>query len=236
MNSARVRFAPSPTGELHIGNLRTAVFNWLYARGREGVFILRIEDTDQSRSTQDSERSIIEDLRWLGLNWDEGPEIDGPCAPYRQSERKGIYQIYADKLLAENKAYYCFCTAGELDEKKKLFIKKGIQPRYDGHCRDLKEQDQRRLAEEGRKPVIRFRIGQRQVEFVDLVRGLVTFNAEQIGDFVIIRSDGMASYNFCATVDDALMRIDCVIRGEDHLSNTPRQILILESFGLSVPS
>jgi glutamyl-tRNA synthetase len=236
MSSIRVRFAPSPTGELHIGNVRTAIFNWLFARRQGGTFILRIEDTDAERSTAESERSIREDLRWLGLSYDEGPEMGGPFAPYRQSERKHIYLEYAERLLQTGDAYPCWCTEAELEEKKKLFIKKGVQPRYDGQCRKLSKEEQERLAAEGRKPALRFKIQQREVSFIDLVRDRVSFNCDLIGDFIIIRSDGMASYNFSASVDDALMRIDHVFRGEDHLSNTPRQILILRALGFSPPA
>lgn len=236
MSSFRVRFAPSPTGELHIGNVRTAIFNWLFARRHEGTFILRIEDTDAERSTAESERSIREDLRWLGLNYDEGPEVGGPFAPYYQSQRKHIYLEYADLLLKSGNAYPCFCTEEELEEKKKLFIKKGVQPRYDGQCRNLSKAEQENLAAKGRKPATRFKIQQREISFTDLVRGRVSFNCDLIGDFIIVRSDGMASYNFSASVDDALMRIDHVFRGEDHLSNTPRQILILQALGFSPPT
>lgn len=231
----RVRFAPSPTGDLHVGNVRTAVFNWLFAKNHGGAFILRIEDTDVERSTVESETSLIDDLNWLGLDYDEGPGVGGPYAPYRQSERKNIYQEYADRLVAEGKAYPCFCTETELEEKKKLFIKKKVPPRYDGKCRDLAEDERIRLAGEGREPAIRFKIQQDQVRFQDMVRGDVSFNCNLIGDFIIVRSGGMASYNFCVAVDDALMRISHVLRGEDHLSNTPRQILILEALGLPVP-
>lgn len=236
MPAVRVRFAPSPTGDLHIGNARTAIFNWLYARRHGGTFVLRIEDTDRERSTAESERSIRADLRWLGLDYDEGPEIGGPYAPYQQSLRKDIYQEYAGRLLDSGQAYPCYCAEEELEEKKKLFIKKGVQPRYDGHCRNLSLQDRDRLAAEGRRPAIRFKIEQRDLAFDDLVRGPVSFNCELIGDFIIVRSDGMAAYNFSAAVDDALMKIDYVFRGEDHLSNTPRQILVLKALGFSSPT
>jgi nondiscriminating glutamyl-tRNA synthetase len=236
MPKFRVRFAPSPTGELHIGNVRTAIFNWLFARRNGGTFILRIEDTDSERSTAESERSIREDLRWLGLDWDEGPEKDGPFAPYYQSQRKQIYQEYADRLMQSGSAYHCFCTEEELEEKKKLFIKKGVQPRYDGNCRNLSEDQHKQFETQGRKPAIRFKITQREASFVDLVRGKVSFNCDLIGDFIIIRSDGMASYNFSASVDDALMQISHVFRGEDHLSNTPRQIMILSALGFTSPT
>ncbi len=235
MSAYRVRFAPSPTGELHIGNARTAIFNWLFARRHAGTFILRIEDTDSERSTAESEVSILQDLRWLGLNCDEGPEQGGPFVPYRQSQRKQIYLEHAERLLKAGEAYPCFCTEEELEEKKKLFIKKGVQPRYDGQCRDLSKEEQERLASEGRKPATRFKIRQKDVTFNDMVRGMVSFNCDLIGDFIIIRSDGMASYNFSASVDDALMKIDHVFRGEDHLSNTPRQILILRALGYAPP-
>ena len=236
MSSVRVRFAPSPTGELHIGNVRTAIFNWLFAQRHKGTFILRIEDTDAERSTAESELSIREDLRWLGLNYNEGPEIGGPYVPYYQSQRKHIYLEYAERLLKAGEAYPCFCTEAELEEKKKLFIKKGVQPRYDGQCRNLAKKEQEQLAAEGRKSAIRFKIQQREVTFTDLVRDKVSFNCDLIGDFIIIRSDGMASYNFSASVDDALMQVNHVFRGEDHLSNTPRQILILQALGFSPPT
>lgn len=234
-NPVRVRFSPSPTGDLHVGNVRTAVFNWLFAKKHGGNFILRIEDTDVGRSTEESETSLIEDLNWLGLDYHEGPRVGGPHAPYRQSERKKIYQEYADRLVAEGKAYPCYCTEAELEEKKKRFIKKKVPPRYDGKCRDLSEDERLRLAGEGREPAIRFKIQQDQIRFQDMVRGEVSFNCNLIGDFIIVRSGGMASYNFCAAVDDALMQISHVLRGEDHLSNTPRQILILEALGFPVP-
>jgi nondiscriminating glutamyl-tRNA synthetase len=234
-SQVRVRFAPSPTGDLHVGNVRTAIFNWLYARKHGGTFILRIEDTDQERSSPEAERSILEDMHWLGFEEDEGVVKGGAHAPYRQSERKSVYQEHARRLMEAGHAYLCYCTEGELEEKKKKFIAKGVQPRYDGTCRDLAPERRRGFEAEGRKPSIRFRIEQRDVVFEDLVRGRVSFSCAAIGDFIIVRSDGMAAYNFSAAVDDALMRITHVFRGEDHLSNTPRQILILDALQLPPP-
>ena len=232
----RVRFAPSPTGSLHVGNARTALFNWLLARGHDGTFILRIEDTDAERSTKESEDSILEDLRWLGLDWDEGPDVGGSCGPYRQSERLHLYSSYANELLAGGHAYHCFCTAQKLDEDRKSDLAAGRQPKYHGTCRDIAADEARRRVEAGERAVIRFRIPERtDVAFQDLVRGEVTFNTDVIGDFVLVRSDGRPQYNFAVVVDDALMEITHVIRGEDHISNTPRQVLLYRALGFSAP-
>ena len=232
----RVRFAPSPTGQLHVGNARTALFNWLLAQGKDGTFILRIEDTDAKRSTRESELSIIDDLRWLGLNWDEGPDVEGPHGPYRQSERLHLYASYANELIAGEHAYYCFCPPQKLDADRQAALAAGLRPRYDGTCRDLGREETRARIEAGERPVIRFRIPQGiDVTFTDLVRGDVTFNSEVIGDPVILRSDGRPAYNFAVVVDDALMEITHVIRGEDHISNTPRQVLLHQALGFTAP-
>jgi len=232
----RVRFAPSPTGQLHVGNARTALFNWLLAHGKDGTFILRVEDTDAERSTRESELSIVDDLRWLGLNWDEGPDVEGPHGPYRQSERLHLYASYANELIAGEHAYYCFCPPQKLDADRQAALAAGLRPRYDGTCRDLGREETRTRIEAGEKPVIRFRIPPGiDVTFTDLVRGDVTFNSEVIGDPVIVRSDGRPAYNFAVVVDDALMEITHVIRGEDHISNTPRQVLLYQALGFAAP-
>ena len=232
----RVRFAPSPTGQLHVGNARTALFNWLLAHGKDGTFILRIEDTDAERSTKESEASILEDLRWLGLDWDEGPDVGGVHGPYRQSERLHLYASYANELLTGGNAYYCFCSAAKLDEERRLDLAAGRPPKYHGTCRNIPADEVRARIDAGEKPVIRFRVPERvDVSFRDLVRGEVTFNSEVIGDPVLVRSDGRPAYNFAVVIDDALMEITHVIRGEDHISNTPRQVLLYQSLGFAPP-
>jgi nondiscriminating glutamyl-tRNA synthetase len=230
----RVRFAPSPTGQLHVGNARTALFNWLLAHGKDGTFVLRIEDTDAERSTRESEISILEDLRWLGLDWDEGPDVGGPHGPYRQSERLHLYASYANELLASSHAYYCFCTAEKLDADRQADLAAGRPPKYHGTCRSLPLADTEARMERGERPVIRFRVPEsEEIRFQDLVRGEVVFTTEVIGDFVIVRSDGRPQYNFAVVVDDALMEVTHVIRGEDHISNTPRQILLYQALGFT---
>ena len=232
----RVRFAPSPTGSLHVGNARTALFNWLLARGHDGTLILRIEDTDAERSTKQSEDSILEDLRWLGLDWDEGPDVGGSCGPYRQSERLHLYSSYANELLAGGHAYYCFCTAQQLEDDRKDDLAAGRQPKYHGTCRNLPADEARRRVEGGERAVIRFRVPEHlDVAFQDLVRGEVTFSTDVIGDFVLVRSDGRPNYNFAVVVDDALMEVTHVIRGEDHISNTPRQVMLYRALGFGAP-
>ncbi|MFL6278898.1 MAG: glutamate--tRNA ligase [Vicinamibacterales bacterium] len=232
----RVRFAPSPTGHLHVGNARTALFNWLLAHGKDGTFILRIEDTDIERSTKDSEVGILEDLRWLGLDWDEGPDVGGLHGPYRQSERLHLYASYANELLSGGNAYYCFCSPAKLDEDRKADLAAGRPPKYRGTCRSLAADDARARMEAGERPVIRFRVPDSgDVTFRDLVRGEVTFSNDVISDPVLVRSDGRPAYNFAVVVDDALMEITHVIRGEDHISNTPRQVLLYQSLGFTAP-
>ncbi len=232
----RVRFAPSPTGLLHVGNARTALFNWLLARGHEAAFVLRIEDTDAERSTKESEIGILEDLHWLGLEWDEGPDVGGPCGPYRQSERLHLYTSYANELLAAGQAYYCFCTPQKLDEDRRRDLAEGRPPRYHGTCRSIGADEARRRIEAGERAVVRFRIPEHvDVTFQDLVRGDVTFNTDVIGDPVLVRSDGRPAYNFAVVIDDALMEITHVIRGEDHISNTPRQVLLYRALSFTPP-
>jgi nondiscriminating glutamyl-tRNA synthetase len=233
----RVRFAPSPTGHLHVGNARTALFNWLLARGQHGTFILRIEDTDLERSTRASEQAILEDLRWMGLQWDEGVEVGGPFPPYRQTERMPSYADHANRLLAAGMGYYCFCSAETLEAHRKSQLAAGLPPKYAGTCRNIPADEARRRKESGESAVIRLRVPEgRSVTFNDVVRGEVTFHTDVIGDPVLVRSDGIPAYNFAVVVDDALMKVTHVIRGEDHISNTPRQILLYEAFGYQPPA
>ncbi len=232
----RVRFAPSPTGQLHVGNARTALFNWLSAHGKDGTFILRIEDTDAERSTRESEAGILEDLRWLGLDWDEGPDVGGVHGPYRQSERLHLYASYANELITGEHAYYCFCSPARLEDDRKGDLAAGRPPKYHGTCRSISAAEARVRMEAGERPVIRFKIPEGvDVAFQDLVRGEVTFSSDVIGDPVLVRSDGRPQYNFAVVVDDALMEITHVIRGEDHISNTPRQVLLYQALGFTPP-
>jgi nondiscriminating glutamyl-tRNA synthetase len=232
----RLRFAPSPTGQLHVGNARTALFNWLLARSG-GTFLLRIEDTDVGRSSRESEAAILEDLRWMGLEWTEGVEAGGDTGPYRQTERLHIYRAHTVELLSRGLAYRCFCSAAQLEADREAALAAGRPPQYVGRCRDLPVDTARRRVENGEKAVIRFRVpGERDVVFQDVVRGEVRFHTSVIGDPVLVRSDGIPAYNFAVVVDDALMGITHVIRGEDHISNTPRQLLLYEAFGWTPPA
>ncbi len=232
----RVRFAPSPTGPLHIGGARSALFNWLLAKASGGKFVLRVEDTDLERSSRESEEDIKNALRWLGLGWDEGIDVGGPHGPYRQTERLGIYREYTQKLLDSGKAYHCYCTDEELEEERRSLSEKHQMPRYMGKCRDLSEADEEKYREQGRKPAIRFRVpADQEVVVNDLVRGQVVFDSNGIGDFVIVKSDGVPTYNYAVAIDDALMKITHVVRGEEHLSNTPRQVLVYEGLGIQPP-
>ncbi|MFZ5645648.1 MAG: glutamate--tRNA ligase [Bacillota bacterium] len=236
MSGIRVRFAPSPTGPFHIGGARSALFNWLFARRHGGTFIVRIEDTDLERSTRESEENILASLRWLGLDWDEGIEVDGPQGPYRQTERLDLYRDYAGQLLKSGKAYYCYCTEEELAAEREALMTRGELPRYLGRCRDLCDEDRIRLKAEGRKPVVRFKVPAEETVIVnDLVRGEVAFECSGIGDFIIVKSDGIPTYNFAVVMDDQHMDISHVIRAEEHLSNTPRQVLIYQAFGWKLP-
>ena len=232
----RTRFAPSPTGHLHIGGARTALFNYLFAKRYGGKFILRIEDTDLERSSIESEKVIIESLRWLGIEWDEGVEVGGPYGPYRSTERVDIYKKYVDVLFEKGYAYYCYCTEEELEAQRQELLSKGQMPRYLGKCRNLTEDQKRRFEQEGRKPTVRFKVPEGvKIVVHDLVRGDVEFLSDDIGDFVIVKSDGIPTYNFAVVIDDHLMKISHVIRGEEHLSNTPRQILIYNALGFELP-
>lgn len=232
----RVRFAPSPTGPFHIGGARSALFNWLLARKEGGKFILRVEDTDLERSSRQWEENIKAALLWLGIDWDEGIDVGGPHGPYRQTERLGLYREYTEKLLASGQAYHCYCSEDELEADRQAQLANGETPRYTGRCRCLSEADKARLADEGRKPTVRFRVPENQeIAFHDLVRGPISFESNGVGDFVIVKSDGIPVYNYAVVLDDALMEVTHVIRAEEHLSNTPRQIVIYKALGFPLP-
>ena len=232
----RVRFAPSPTGPFHIGGARSALFNWLLARKTGGKLILRIEDTDLERSSRESEENIKNALKWLGIDWDEGIDVGGEYGPYRQTERLPIYAEYTERLLASGKAYRCYCTDQELDAERQKLMAEGQTPRYLGKCRQLTAADEAALLAEGRKPTVRFRVPENQdITFQDAVRGTVSFDSNGIGDYVIVKSDGIPVYNYAVVLDDALMKITHVVRAEEHLSNTPRQILLYQALGLPLP-
>lgn len=231
----RVRFAPSPTGYLHIGNARTALFNYLLARKDKGSFVLRIEDTDTERSKPEYEKMILEDLAWLGLDWDEGPDVGGPFGPYRQSERLRTYQEAAQCLLKEGKAYFCYCTSEELEAMRQAQTQRKESPRYDNRCRSLTAEQRAAFEKEGRKPVVRFRLPEKKVTFNDLIRGEITFDTALMGDLIIMKSDGKPSFHFAVVLDDIAMEITHVFRGEDHISNTPRHILLFEAFDKKPP-
>ncbi len=233
----RVRFAPSPTGPFHIGGARSALFNYLVAKHTEGRFIVRVEDTDRKRSTRESEENIKDALKWLGINWDEGIDVGGPYGPYRQMERLELYKQYTDKLLAEGKAYYCFCTPEELEAEKQEQLKDGKTPVYSGKCHHLPKEMIDQYLKEGRPHVIRIATPPDEtLELDDLVRGHVSFDSNNVGDFVIVKSDGIPVYNYCVVLDDALMHITHVIRAEEHLSNTPRQLVLYHALGFTVPT
>ena len=234
-DKVRVRFAPSPTGQLHIGNVRTALFNWLFARQQGGAFILRIEDTDIERSEARYETQLLEDLKWLGLDWDEGPDVGGPYPPYRQSDKMTAYKSYANRLLKENKAYYCFCTAEELEQDRQKALSEQRQPVYSGKCRKLPHEEVARRRAAGEPAAIRLKVPDHPIRFHDIVRGSVEFANEIVGDNIIVRSSGMPIYNYVVVIDDADMKITHVIRGDDHISNTPKQVVVYEQLGIPVP-
>ncbi|CUU05218.1 glutamyl-tRNA synthetase, partial [Candidatus Kryptobacter tengchongensis] len=227
MDTVRVRIAPSPTGYLHVGTAHTALFNWLFARHNKGKFILRIEDTDILRSSKEYEENIIDGLKWLGLHWDEGP--------YYQTQRLELYQKYAEELLKKGLAYYCYCTPEELEERRKEALAQKKPPRYDRKCLYLSDEERARYEKEGRKPAIRLLVPEGKTVFNDIIRGEIEFNNEDIGDFVIMKSDGIPTYNFAVVIDDYTMGITHVIRGEDHISNTPKQLFIYNAFGWKPP-
>lgn len=236
MEELRVRIAPSPSGNLHVGTARTALFNYLYAKKNNGKFVLRIEDTDLERSNEAYTQNIFDSLKALGLNWDEGPDVGGNYGPYKQSERFMIYPKYAKMLMDKGFAYECFCTQEELEAEKEESVKNKTANVYSGKCLHLTEEEKEKLRAEGRKPSIRFHVPKgREIVFNDLVKGELKFNSDLIGDFVIMKSNGTPTYNFAVVIDDMLMKINTVIRGEDHISNTPKQILIYEALGAEVP-
>ncbi len=259
MKQVRVRFAPSPTGHLHVGGARTAIFNWLFAKRHNGAFIVRVEDTDQERSTRASEQMVLDDLRWLGMQWDEGPEVGGPHAPYRQSERTEIYKRVGEQLLSTSHVYRCFCTDEELDSKRAAAEAAEKSPHYDLTCYRLSGEEVESKVAAGIPNVIRFHVPKREesahgpnhvsgprppapglsqsgdVTINDLIRGEVSWKAESLGDFIVLRSDGMPTYNFSVVVDDHEMEISHVIRAEEHLTNTHRQVLLYRAMNWDVP-
>jgi glutamyl-tRNA synthetase len=228
----RVRFAPSPSGDLHVGNIRTALYDWAFARAKRGTFVLRIEDTDVARVKPEYISSAQDTLRWLGLDWDEGPGVGGPSGPYLQSERMGIYAEWVARFLADGHAYYCYCTPEELEARRQAAREAGGPSGYDGHCRVLTAEQVAEYVAEGRKPVVRFRVPEGSTTFTDLVRGEVTFDHAHVPDFVLARADGRPLYTLAVAVDDVLMEITHVVRGEDLLSSTPRQIAVYGAMGV----
>lgn len=236
MTKVRVRYAPSPTGNLHIGNARTALFNYLFAKHYGGDFVLRIEDTDFKRNKEEGERSQLKYMDWLGLDYDEGIGKEKEFGPYRQSERIEIYQKYAEQLLAEDKAYKCYMTAEELEAEREEQVSNGLPPRYSGKHAHLTKEEQDQFEKEGRKPSIRIRVPQdRTYSFNDMVKGELSFEGKDFGDFVIVKNDGVATYNFAVAIDDHLMEISHVLRGDDHVSNTPKQLVVYEALGFKPP-
>lgn len=233
LKEVRTRIAPSPTGPAHIGTARTALYNYLFAKQNNGKFILRIEDTDKERSEQKWTDEVIEQLKWLGIEWDEGPDIDGKFGPYKQSQRTEIYKEYLKKLLEEKKAYYCFCSEKELEDKRQSQLSRGVAPKYDGTCAHLSDEIVNKNIAEGKSCVIRFKIENKKVRFSDMIRGDVEFDAGLLGDIVIAKDLESPLYHFAVVVDDFLMKITHIIRGEEHLSNTPRQILLQEALGFN---
>ena len=223
----KVRFAPSPTGHLHIGNAKVALLNYLFAKKQEGIFVLRIEDTDLERSDTSYETSILDDLAWLGITWDEGP--------VRQTERFEIYRAYAKALLDKSAAYKCFCSQETLEKMREASIKKGMPPRYDGTCRNLSEQQILSLEKNGIPHVVRFKSLDKPIRFVDSIHGEIEFPRDHVDDFILMKQESTPSYNFAVTIDDMAMEITHVIRGADHVSNTPKQIMLFEALGRSAP-
>ena len=236
MSNTRVRFAPSPTGYLHLGGARTALFNWLLARAAGGQYILRIEDTDRERSTDEYLHAILEDHRWLGLTWDEGPKVGGDAGPYFQSERTGTYEPLLEKLLQEGKAYRCYCSPEELESRRNASSDGGREWRYDRRCLSLSDDERVALEAEGRPSVIRFRVPDGKTRFDDMVLGPIEVDHAELDDLVLARSDGSPTYNFVVVVDDLSMGVTHVVRGSDHTSNTPKQILIAKALGGTPPT
>jgi glutamyl-tRNA synthetase len=235
VSDVRCRIAPAPTGYLHVGNARTALFNWLFARQHGGTFVLRIEDTDRKRSTDEAIGIVIDSLRWLGLDWDEGPEVEGPFGPYRQTERLDTYTGVAQRFLDEGRAYYCYDTPEELEDRRRAALKRGETPGYDGRCRNLSDAERAAFEAEGRPRAIRFAMPGTDITVHDLIRGETHFPANDLRDFVIVRSDGTPTYLLAAAVDDVLMEMSHVIRGEDLLASTPKQLEIIAAMGARPP-
>ncbi|MCF6411878.1 glutamate--tRNA ligase [Pseudalkalibacillus salsuginis] len=236
MANVRVRYAPSPTGHLHIGNARAALFNYLFARSQNGTFVIRIEDTDQKRNVEGGEYSQLNYLKWLGIDWDESVDVGGDYGPYRQMERIEIYREHYNDLLDRGLAYKCYCTEEELEQEREAQQARGEMPRYSGKCRHLTEEEQEKLAAEGRKPSIRFAVPSgKEYSFIDIVKDRVSFESDGIGDWVIVKKDGIPTYNFAVAIDDHHMKISHVLRGDDHISNTPKQQMIYEAFGWEEP-
>jgi len=229
VSDVRVRFCPSPTGNPHVGMIRTALFNWAYARHTGGTFVFRIEDTDSARDSEDSYEALLASLRWLGLDWDEGPEVGGPYGPYRQSERRESYSAMVEKLLAGGYAYECYCSTEELEARREQAMAEKRAPGYDGHCRELSDAQKQAYIDEGRPAVVRFRMPDRDFTWDDLIRGEITFAAGQVPDYVLQRANGEPLYTLVNPTDDAAMKITHVLRGEDLLSSTPRQIALYEA-------
>ncbi|WP_243292429.1 glutamate--tRNA ligase [Bacillus sp. FJAT-47783] len=235
-SEVRVRYAPSPTGHLHIGNARTALFNYLFARSQNGKFIIRIEDTDKKRNIEGGEQSQLKYLKWLGIDWDESIDVGGEYGPYRQSERNEIYKKYYDELLERGLAYKCYCTEEELEKEREEQIARSEMPRYSGKCAHLTDEQREAFEREGRQPSIRFRVPKgKEYKWVDIVKGDISFESDGIGDFVIVKKDGTPTYNFAVAIDDHLMKMTHILRGEDHISNTPKQMMIFEAFGWDIP-
>jgi len=228
----KVRFAPSPTGDLHVGNIRTALFDWAYARHTGGIFLFRIEDTDRSRVTDEYIAAAIDTLKWLGLSWDEGPEVGGPHGPYLQSQRLDIYSEWADRFIKQGDAYYCYCSPDELEARREAQKESGQAPGYDGKCRSISDEDLARYRAQGREPVIRMRMPEGSTTFTDVIRGECTFDHNFVPDFVLVRADGSPLYTLAVAVDDVLMEVTHVLRGEDLLSSTPRQIRVYQAMGV----
>ena len=237
MSEVRCRFAPAPSGSLHVGNVRSALFSWLHARHNEGTFILRVEDTDSSRVTEEAVRGVLDDLRWLGLDWDEGPEVGGQHGPYRQSERSEIYADAAGRLESEGHSYRCYCTPEELEERRRAALARGEPPGYDGRCRALTDDERAKFVLEGRPHTLRFRMPDDHEWVVhDLVKGEVRWRAGELGDFVIVRSDGTPVFLLAVAVDDLLMEVTHVVRGDDLLASAPRNIAVIEALGGTAPA
>ena len=236
MPKVRVRFAPSPTGYVHVGNARTALFNWLFARRHGGAYVLRIEDTDVERSEERYEQQLLDDLKWLGLDWDEGPEKGGPFGPYRQSERTAFYDKHSTQLIDQGHAYFCFCSPEQLEAERQQALKAGLQPKYSGRCRARPREEAKCKVEEGEPAAVRLKITGESFVWNDLVHGPVSFASDVIGDFILVRPAGHPAYNYAVVIDDHLMQITHVIRGDDHISNTPRQLAVYQAFGWGPPA